>query len=289
MKAMQRAKEQTTSLMKGFMFCLLRVAPPHWAVDFDSEEIERRIRSNGGQMLSPKLLDALKVDHASAGTVAEDIDDGNNASSSKRTCYVVTWGGATPSHLEIHPLLSQLKRHSLCRLVQVTPIWLFTSIDEQRLIQVSRNPSLFVPGKHPIHALAPSTRGPERGNNNSRTAVPKKLESSTATGAAPTNTSVPATPAIRISVTGFSGSTRTAIRHAIQAMGATYDDFMVRKSTTHLICNEPTGAKYEKAVEWNLHVVSLKWLYHVMQYGFEGERRLKGGCEPDFVVEKPFA
>lgn len=234
-------------------------------------------------MLSLKLIEALKVDHASGNATATNFDVGSNALSSKRTCYVVTWGGATPSHLEIHPLLSQVKRHSLCRLVQVTPIWLFTSISEQRMIQVSRNPSLYVPGKHPIHALIPSADGPKCGNDASTNDVPNKLDSSM-TSAVPTNASAPGSSVIRISVTGFSGSTRTAIRHAIQAMGVTYDDSMVRRSTTHLICHEASGAKYEKAVEWGLHVVSLKWLYHVMQYGFEGDKRLSGGCESNFAI-----
>jgi NAD-dependent DNA ligase len=90
--------------------------------------------------------------------------------------------------------------------------------------------------------------------------------------------------AVRISVTGFSGSIRTALMHAIKAIGATYDDSMP-STTTQLICREATGAKYEKAVEWKLFVVSLEWLFHVMQYGFEGEKGMKGGCESEFAID----
>jgi len=59
-------------------------------------------------------------------------------------------------------------------------------------------------------------------------------------------------------------------------MGATYDDSM-RKSTTHLIVHvdddmdarQPaSGPKYEKALQWKLHCVTLDWLFHVAEYGW---------------------
>jgi twin BRCT domain len=256
------------ALLKGSLFCLLRVTPPEWAVDFDSKQVEHEILSNGGKLLSLKLVEALKVDHAPAGFVpaaASNFNAPRDATSAKRTCYVVAWGGATQSHLDIHPLLSQIKRQSLCHLVQVTPIWLSTCISEQRLLQPSRSPCLFEPGKRPIHCLFHPNAG-------------KGYMARDATS----NDSKPR--AVRISVTGFSGSIRTALMHAIKAIGATYDDSM-RSTTTHLICREASGAKYEKAMEWKLLVVSLDWLFHVMQYGFEGEKGLKGGCESEFTID----
>jgi twin BRCT domain len=255
------------ALLKGSLFCLLRVTPPEWAVDFDTKQVERDILSNGGKLLSMKLVEALKVDHAPSGFVsgsATNVNAPKDATSAKRTCYVVAWGGATQSHLDIHPLLSQIKRQSLCRLVQVSPIWLSTCITEQRLLQPSRNPCLFEPGKRPIHWLFHP--------NAQKGLMPGSAASDDATS-----------HAVRISVTGFSGSIRTALMHAVKAIGATYDDSML-STTTHLICREASGAKYEKAVEWKIRVVSMEWLFHVMQHGYEGVKGLKGGCESEFTI-----
>lgn len=269
-KKLALASSKGKALLKGSLFCLLRVTPPEWAVDFDSKQIEHDILSNGGKLLSLKLVEALKVDNAPTGclpSVAENSNLPRDATSVKRTCYVVAWGGATHSHLDIHPLLSQIKRQSLCHLVQVTPIWLSTCISEQRLLQPSRNPCLFEPGKRPIHWL-----------------VHPNAEKVLVAGDATSKDSK--LHEVRISVTGFSGSIRTALMHAIKAIGATYDDSL-RSTTTHLICREASGAKYEKAVEWKLLVVSLEWLFHVMQYGFEGAKGLKGGCESEFAIGGP--
>lgn len=230
---------KATTLFKGSIFCLLRVSPPSWAVDFDSPHLERAIRAHGGQLLSPKMVEALKID--AAGGAAP-----------KRRCYVIGWGGYTPSHMEIHPLLSQVKRHGLCHMEQVTPIWLHTCLTEERVVTPSRVPEIFCPDSRPIHKL-----------------VDKKLDD---------------TPTVRVSVTGLSGSQRTAVMHLVEAMGARYDDAL-KSSTTHLICRAPEGAKYWKAVEWNLHRITIEWLYHVAAYGLAGENGTAGqGCEDRFPI-----
>jgi hypothetical protein len=87
---------------------------------------------------------------------------------------------------------------------------------------------------------------------------------------------------VRISITGFVGSKRTALIQLIQAI-ATYDDAM-RTSTTHLICKEASGNKYDKALEWKLHIVSQEWLYHVMEYGYSGAEKQEEGCESQFSL-----
>jgi len=232
---------KSSSLFRGSIFSLLRIAPPPEAVDFDSEELEKLIKAHGGQIICSKLLEAIKVDRAKA-------DD------EKRTCYVIWWGGYTSSHLSMHPLLAEVQRHDLCDMVHTTPIWLQTCISEQKCATISRYPVLFAPSSWPIQAL----------NHSSAEPVKKKP--------------------IRISITGFSGSKRTAIVHLIQAMGAVYDDSM-RTSTTHLICREASGQKYEKAIEWKLHVVSVDWLYHVARFGCYGENGKAGfGCECRFSI-----
>ena len=230
------------SIFRGSVFVLLRVVPPEWAVDFDCTELGNVITQNGGQMLSQALLDALKADQAAAAT--------------KRTCYVICWGGAS-TH-DVHPLLSQVKRYQLCDVLHVAPVWLLTCATEQKCIQPSHLPELFQPNNRPMYAF--STKKDGKGKKQ-----------------------ISATSMKRISVTGFSGSHRTAIIHLITSMGGVYDDSM-RTSTTHLICREAgVGKKHEKAVEWKLHVVSVSWLYHVARYGFD--------CEPPseerFAVAAP--
>jgi hypothetical protein len=53
----------------------------------------------------------------------------------------------------------------------------------------------------------------------------------------------------------------------------------MRVSTTHLIFRESSGQKYEKALEWKLHVVTIDWLYPCAEYGYDGKSGKKGfGC-----------
>jgi len=224
-------------------------------VDFDAAELEKLIRSHGGQLLSSKIIEALKIDNAAAATTTA-------AASKKRKCYVVGWGGYMPSHLDIHPLLSQVKRNNLCDMQEVTPIWLYTCVTERKAITPSRLPILFsAANSRPIHLISAAPSKTDTKAPTKKTASSEKE-----------NPSPP--PDIRISITGFSGSKRTAIMHLIKAMGATYDDSM-RTSTTHLICEKGVAVggskKYDKAVEWKIRVVAVDWLYHVAQYGFDGK------------------
>lgn len=181
-------------------------------------------------MLSLKMVEALKVDVA-----------GTKKRFEKRNCYVVAWGGHSPAHLEIHPLLSQVKRYGLCVVKQVTPVWLRTCLSEKQCLRPSLVPEIFVPNGHPLCSFTPAA---EKGS---------------------TKTSL-----VRISLTGFKGAKRSAIAHLIEAMGAKYDDSM-RSNTTHLICREASGEKYKKAMEWKLHVLPIEWLYHVSEFGLCGE------------------
>jgi hypothetical protein len=222
-------------LFKGSVFCLVRVATPEDAVDFDQADLEQTIRSHGGQLLSHKLLDALQV-------------DARNTQTTKRKLYAVCWGAYNTSHLDLHPLLSQVKRNDLCNLISVTPIWLSTCLAEVKVMSPQHMPSILSPREFPWCALGP----------------------------------------IHISISGYSGSKRTALCHFIQAV-AIYDDAMARGQTTHLIVKQAKGDKYEKAKEWGVHVVSIEWLLHVVQYGMGGApahgqalTKQAGGCEHRF-------
>lgn len=221
------------------------MAPPDHVVDFDATSLEETIRMNGGQMLSLKLVEALRAD---AGKQTLE----------PRSCYVICWGGYhATTQMSIHPLLAQVKRFQLANVHEVTPIWLQTCVADQRKCAPHALPPLFQPQAWPLRLV-----------QTSRTHVKGTTKLVTE---------------LKISITGFLTPERTAIIQVIQAMGATYDDTM-RTTTTHLICKEAVGTKFEKAVQWGLHVLSVDWLYHVAQYGYHGHDKCEKGCEDRFSL-----
>lgn len=237
-------RETYTSLFKGSLFAFLRVSPPKNVVDYNQDDLEEQAKSNGGQILSQELVDALRADKARG--------------LAPRKCYVVCWGAYDESSLSIHSLLAQMKKNQLGEVLQVTPMWMQTCIAERKVILPSRYEEIFLPPSRPIQKL--------------QGAVVNKKPNADA--------------AVRVCVTGYTGFRRKAMKFMLQAMGADYDDSL-RPCTTHLICREASGSKYEKAAEWKIHTVSIEWLYHVAQFGFRGSRS-KGkpgdGCEEQFSV-----
>lgn len=159
----------------------------------------------------------------------------------KRTCYVVFWGGYSTTHITIHPLLSQLiKNDGLCEVVPVTPIWIMCAVSEKALPNPKRRPLLFQPQVWPFRKL------------------PSEL---------------------KVAVTGFVKTERAGIIHLLRATGVRFTEDMAM-TNTHLICKDRRGQKFDKAREWGLHVVSLHWLYHVVQHGY------KKGCEGRFCMRQ---
>jgi hypothetical protein len=220
------------------------MAPPADAADFDATELEEIVRLNGGQMLSLKLVEALRA-------------DAGKQNFEQRNCYVLCWGGYhAPTQMTLHPLLAQVKRYQLANSHEVTPIWFQTCIADQRKYSPHMLPHLFQPQAWPLRLLRKPDAGGKAWNE------------------------------IKISVTGFLTPERTAIIQLLQALGAVYDDTM-RTTTSHLICKEPVGAKFQKAVEWGLHVLSVDWLYHIAQYGYNGrDKKCFDGCENRFALAK---
>jgi Fe2+ transport system protein FeoA len=216
----------STGLFRGTIFCIIRIAPPEGCIDWNSEDLESTITHHGGQMLSPKLLEALRSDQSKHDAV-------------RRTLYIVCWGGYTPLHATLNPNLAHIKKEDLCSIVPVTPIWLHTAVAEQKMVIPNRRPLLFQPQSWPFSTLSKSTK---------------------------------------IALTGFTGSERTGLMQLIETLGATYTANL-KPNNTHLICKEANGPKYDKAMEWNLHVVTVEWLHHVARYGL---------VTSDGVVEKKF-
>ena len=209
---------QTDSLssvvLRGSLFAMARIAPPENIVDFDTKELESSVRANGGQILTHTLVDAMAID-AKNGT-------------SRKRCYVVCWGGAP--QLELHPLLSQLKRNNICDLILVTPIWLMACLGLKKLVTPSRMPALFIPQPWSFNNL--------KGAN------------------------------LRVSLTGFLGAEKAALAQAMEACNVKFLNAMTTDST-HLVCKEKaTGLKLEKALEWGVRIVSMDWMYFVFRHGY---------------------
>ncbi|KAI9204381.1 uncharacterized protein BJ171DRAFT_105970 [Polychytrium aggregatum] len=71
---------------------------------------------------------------------------------------------------------------------------------------------------------------------------------------------------LTISVTNYTGKARTDIEYLIAILGGRYTGHLT-PTNTHLICARPTGSKYEKAVEWNIHVINHLWLEEACLHG----------------------
>ena len=239
-KARKHGKARS-NLFQGCVFAFIRLAPPSNGVDYDTKELESCVSAHGGKKLSSALVDALRVDKASGDHEL-------------RNCYVVCWGGYTPVHTTVHPLLSRVEKEKLCNVIPVSPVWLLTCSTDRKLVAPERRPVLFQPQAWPTRRLPESLRTPSK------------------------------TGGIRASVTGFVGTERTGIVHVLQSLGADYTESM-RSSNTHLICKECKGPKYDKAVEWGLLVVSIDWLYHIMEFGYRGKGGSEDrGCEERFSL-----
>lgn len=63
-----------------------------------------------------------------------------------------------------------------------------------------------------------------------------------------------------ISVTGFVGDERNDLKYLIKISGARYSGTLSKKDNTHLVCWSLDGEKFRKALEWNIQIVSKRWL-----------------------------
>ena len=260
--SLKYSRSRVPNIFRGSLFVMVRVAPPDWAVDFNPQELENLVVSHGGSLLSLKLVEALRADKTA----------GRLEKTQLRQCFVVCWGSCKPGDL-MHPLVAQVRRHELCELQEVTPLWLRTCAAEQKCLAPSELPHIFVPNHRPLcralRVVAKNRDGTNKGGD-----AANKMEGESV-GAM----------SMRISVTGYSGSKRTALIQLVQAMGGVYEDSM-RTSTTHLICRRAAGDKYDKASEWKIHAVKEDWLYHIASYGFSGKDNLDGeGCENKFLCK----
>lgn len=227
-----RSNSTATPVFRGSLFALSRIPPATGAVDFDSKDQESLIKRHGGQILTLKLMDAMRTDAKNGGQ--------------RRRCHVVCWGGAP--RLDLNPILSQLQRYNICDLTLVTPVWLKTCIDAQKLVLPSRLPEILIPQPWPFKDL-------------------RNLK-------------------LVVSITGFTPTEKAALEHVMKVCGIAFVNEMTNLNT-HLICKEKaTGLKLEKALEWGVHIVSVKWIYYILQHGYHGENdSSKGGYEDQFSLK----
>lgn len=212
--------------------------------------------SEGAVDFDSKELETCITSHGGQLLSSELLEalrvDKASKDSQLRNCYVVCWGGYTPAHMMVHTLLSWVEKEKLCVVLPVTPIWLHSCSADGKLVKPNKNPNLFQPQSWSIQQLPDSKRDKKDG--------------------------------IKVSVTGFVGSERTGIIQALRTVGAHYTENL-RSTNTHLICKEDKGPKYEKAVKWGLYVVSVKWLYHIMEHGYFGRGGNNDeGCEDRFSL-----
>jgi len=260
-----------SSLFKGALFAFVRPTPPEWAVDWMTKsEFENCIAAHGGCMLTQPILSALRKSAAAASNTEDDYSrmgfvtrSRSGAPLTDRVCYIVSSGGyPQDQNAAFHPLLGDLMKENLCKVISVTPLWIKTSIAENRDVDASHFPYLFQPQLHHMARLPSSVH-------------------------------------ITVAVSGFVGGERVGIRLLLEAIGATYTDNMSKRNT-HLISKTTCGPKYTKALEWGIKVVNIDWLCHITMHGYSGDGGGGGrgdngagdetrGCEVRFSLSDPKA
>ena len=257
-----------SSLFRGAIFAFVRPTPPEWAVSWmNKSEFEECITAHGGCMLTQPILSALRKSAAASNTEDDYSRMGfgtrsrSGAPLTDRVCYIVSSGGYPPDqNAAFHPLLGELMKENLCKVISVTPLWIKTSIAEKRDVNTSHFPYLFQPQLYHIARLPPSLQ-------------------------------------ITVAVSGFVGGERAGIRFLLEAIGATYTDNMSKRNT-HLISKTTSGPKYTKALEWGIKVVNVDWLRHITKHGYSGDGGKGGtgdagdgtrGCEVRFSLSDPKA
>jgi hypothetical protein len=255
-KNMANPKKVKTSsnIFSGDAFHIVCLASHPDNVQFDSVQVQEMILSHGGCLLSTDLINLRR----------KEIKGLKNPETRHRICYIViVSGGFQYDHLmKCNSLLSQIKTQSLFRIIPVTPIWIQACISEKCLVNTEVFPILFQPQAWAVRVIPTSIQV-------------KKSKDGKRVG-------------VSVSVSGFLNHERSGIQHILLSIGAKYTESLPVHST-HLIChpNAYNGAKAVRAIEWGIHVVTVDWLFHIMQFGFHGENNEEDGCEHRFRLKNP--
>lgn len=88
-------------------------------------------------------------------------------------------------------------------------------------------------------------------------------------------------------MTGFEGTERNDVKTMIEMIGATYTGYLSRGNTL-LICRRPEGFKYEKAQEWRMPTVNVRWLSDIILGKFGAFQNLLEDRYQLYEGEDPF-
>lgn len=219
-----------------------------------SNNVQQDSCTSSNVILSAEKVERLIVSHGGRILSKEGIrilqkvpsvgEKNQESNASERECYVVHLGGSfdLEKMIQNDAILGHVFRQNLCKIIPVNSIWLQTCDAASLVIPPSKYEKLFVPLAQPMRRLKKDVK-------------------------------------INVAVTGFVGVERIAVRMVVLAIGGGYTENMSRENT-HLICKEASGPKYMKAVEWNLHVVTIEWLYHIIYHGYEMD------CEKSYSIDR---
>lgn len=257
------------------------ISNEHDIVSFDVSTIRGVMELHGGQLLTKSCL-----------TVLMEKAKERNKQQSPVICYVVVIG-AIPTQcnnisknvISISDILdlgikdsallyiaSDSCAQSSIRFQLVTPLWVNACVEEGTVVRPEEfiffQPLTWNMKRLPMHEVVPSCK--EGGTIDSKDSTMK----------------------LRVAVSGFVGAEREGLLQTLQAIGAVYTNNL-KISNTHLISKAREGAKYNRAVEWGIHVVTVDWLYHIARYGYFGKNGRHGtqkgllvGCEDQFSLVK---
>jgi hypothetical protein len=71
-----------------------------------------------------------------------------------------------------------------------------------------------------------------------------------------------------ICASGFNEETKKRIKTQVESGGGTYCGDLTFNETTHLVLNEPKGAKFEAAKMWKILVVKSEWINDSLAAGY---------------------
>lgn len=235
--------ETSSLLFQGAIFHLVHHSLSNKAenqqVTFDPKTIEKMIIKNGGHLLTEQVVNLIQHEEEiihQRGHTGSNTNQSPTKTDVDFICYAINLNGPfnIQNSFNLSTLLSTIHQSKVCTIIPVTPIWMEACIANETVYQPDEYPTLFQPQTWPL------------------TKIPSEIK-------------------IKVSVSGFQNSERSGLKHLLQSIGATYTDNMGNKNT-HLICREAKGPKYHKAIEWGLHVVTVDWLYHIVQYGYYGRK-----------------
>ena len=255
-KSKSKTKLKSSMIFQGMIFCIIPCSSSENYFNTSVSVLEDKICSNGGVMISKRIVEALLKD-------AKKQKNQPSSLFQQRVVCVVFMGRMVPNFTNRNAWLTIIEQQNCCPLIPVNPNYIQCCINEELEFSPDLHPILFQPQLYPLRRL------------------PLHFFDSSSKQASK----------IVAAVSGFVGIERFGIMQMIKHMGAEYTENLT-KSNTHLICKKAEGPKYERGLIWSIHVLSVDWLYHILKYGYGGatEGRQKGnnensdisGCEKNF-------